>query len=88
VSDHVLSSSSILSILFLIYVLLAKIDSSFDADGPKDARSEDKTSDFEAYLLGKYASESYQTRDEFYNYGRTTPKDLVTTRFQYDRVMG
>jgi hypothetical protein len=52
--------------VFLICVLLAKMNSSFDADGSEDARPEDKISDFEAYLLGKDASESYQTRDEFY----------------------
>ena len=34
--------------VFLICVLLAKMDSSFDADGPEDARPEDKISDSEA----------------------------------------
>ena len=58
--DHILSSSSILLFVFLICVLLAKLASPFNADGPKDARPEDKISDFEAYLLRKDASESYQ----------------------------
>ena len=52
------------------------MDSSFDTDRPKDARPADKVSNFEAYLLGKDAPELYQTRDEFYNYGRATPKEI------------
>ena len=48
--------------------------------GIKDARREDKISDFEAYLLGKDISESYQTRDEFYSYGRATPKEISSLK--------
>ena len=87
--DHILSSSSIRPFVLLICVLLAKVDSPFDADGPKGARSEDKISDFEAYLLGKDASETYQTRDELSIAMVELPRrDLVTTRFQSDRVVG
>ena len=55
-------------------MLLAKWTLLSGADRPKDMRPEDKISDFEAYLLGKDASESYQTRAELYNYGRALRK--------------
>ena len=44
--------------------------------GPKDVRPKDMVSDFRVYLLRKDVSESYQTKDELYDYCKGTPKEI------------
>jgi hypothetical protein len=65
------------------------MDSSFDADGPKDARPEDKISDFEAYVLGKTLLSRIKQETSSLQLWQSYPeRDPVTTRFQSDRVVG
>ena len=41
----------------------------------QSVQSDDKITDFEAYLLGKDYSKPYESKDEFFSYGRAIPKE-------------
>jgi hypothetical protein len=49
------------------------MDSSFDVDGSKDARPEDKISNFEACLEKTLLSIK---QEKFYSFGRAAPKEI------------
>ena len=74
-SDHILSSSSIRLFVFLIRALLAKMDSSF-----RRRRTERYARFRGLFAWKRRASESYQTRDELYSYGKATPKEISLLR--------